>query len=66
MKRNPTRHEPPANLADPIDHPGQRWTRSNVPTAATQGIEQVGTEPSVHRLLRQSVATDASKKGSPK
>jgi hypothetical protein len=65
MKRNPTRNtEPPSALADPRDHPGQKWTQQNVPTAAAQGIEQVGTEPALHRALRQAVA--ANKKGNPR
>jgi hypothetical protein len=64
-KRNSTRrHEPPPNLRDAIDHPGQRWTQQNVPTAAAQGIEQVGTEPPLHQVLRQAVA--ANKKGASK
>jgi hypothetical protein len=65
MKRNPTRNtEPPSALADPRDHPGQKWTEQRVPTAAAQGIEQVGTEPPLHQVLRQAVA--ANKKGASK
>jgi hypothetical protein len=63
-KHTSTRHEPPPNLADPRDHPGQKWTQQNVPTAAAQGIEQVGTEPPLHQVLRQAVA--ANKKGASK
>jgi hypothetical protein len=63
-QRNPTRrNEPPSTLPDPRDDPRQRWTESRVPTAAAQGIEQVGTEPPLHEVLRKSVATASTKKG---